>query len=330
MPEGAAPATHPDLAALTRWIADELDGPVPAAIRGAAEAIRRRHRGAAAVLFYGSCLRRDTTEGVLDFYVLVDRYRPAHRSALVAALNRLLPPNVFYWEDEVDDAGKLRAKYAVISTEQFARRARRASPDCRIWSRFCQPARIAWVRDEETRRAVHDAVVRATLTAADWMSSWLDAAGGVQRVRPAELWVRGFRETYGAELRGEKLDTVDAVYREQGERFDRLTPLALRALAAHGRLRVLQLEPEIQLDGDPARLSRMRRSWRVRRPLTKALAVLGLLKTPVTFDGWVSYALWKVERHSGVHVEVTDLQRRHPLLFGWPVLFRLIRHRILR
>ena len=54
------------------------------------------------------------------------------------------------------------------------------------------------------------------------------------------------------------------------------------------------------------------------------------MKTAGTFDDWVPYILWKVERHSGEPVEVTDRQRRHPLIFGWPVLFRLLRRRVLR
>ena len=40
--------------------------------------------------------------------------------------------------------------------------------------------------------------------------------------------------------------------------------------------------------------------------------------------------LWKIERHSGRPVEITERQRRHPFLFAWPVLFRLLRERVLR
>jgi len=38
----------------------------------------------------------------------------------------------------------------------------------------------------------------------------------------------------------------------------------------------------------------------------------------------VPYILWKLERHTGRPIEVTERQRRHPLLFGWPVLARLL------
>jgi len=53
--------------------------------------------------------------------------------------------------------------------------------------------------------------------------------------------------------------------------------------------------------------------------------VLRLGKAAFTFNDPLDYVLWKVERHSGIHVEPTALQRRHPLLFAWPLLWRLYR-----
>ena len=89
------------------------------AVTAMADAIRRRHGGAvAALLFYGSCLRRGGVEGVLDFYVIVDSYGAAYERRFLALLNRVLPPNVFYVE--CDHAGaRLRAKYAVFSQRDF-------------------------------------------------------------------------------------------------------------------------------------------------------------------------------------------------------------------
>ena len=104
---------------LAAFLAAELALPAPAGVADVADAVRRRHGDAvAAILFYGSCLRRATSEGVLDFYVLVDAYRPVHRSPALAALNWLLPPSVFYLEHPVGER-MLRVKYAVISTRQF-------------------------------------------------------------------------------------------------------------------------------------------------------------------------------------------------------------------
>lgn len=307
----------------------ELSAPVDAAVTRMVDAIRARHRGVSAVLFYGSCLRHRTVSGVLDFYVLVDGYRLSHGSWLEAALGWLLPPNVFYVEVDTED-GRLRAKYAIISARDFGRSARGQRLDCRIWSRFCQPTRLVWARDEAARTAVLRAVRGATLTAVDRMLNWLPGDGPIQSFEPGELWRTAFRETYRAELRGEKAETIDALYAAQSERFDRVTVAALRALEARGKIRLVSSGTVLEVASDPGWRRRARLAWRVRRPLTKARGVLGLIKTPVTFDGWVDYGVWKVERHSGVRIEISERQRRRPFLHAAPILWKLLRQRVLR
>ena len=319
----------PETATLAGLLAAELATPVSGEVRAVAEAIRDRHDGVSAVLFYGSCLRRGTTEGVLDFYVLVDDYRAAHASRLAAFLGHLLPPNVFHLELAVAGA-PLRAKYAVISSRDFLRSTTARALDCRVWSRFCQPARRVWARDAAAEYAVLLAVERATLTAVERMLRWLPGDAPVQRFRPAELWTQAFRETYRAELRGEKAEAIDAIYGAQAERFDRIALAALRVLEAKGRLRLVEVGAELAVESDPVRRAWARRAWRMRRPVAKAIAIAGLLKTPLTFEGWVDYAIWKVERHSGVRVVLSERQRRRPVRSVLPIALRLLRQRALR
>jgi hypothetical protein len=304
----------------------ELRTPVQGAVTAMADAIRARHGDAvAALLFYGSCLRRGGVEGVLDFYVIVDSYGAAYERRFLALLNRVLPPNVFYVE--CDHAGaRLRAKYAVFSQRDFDARAA-GGPDARVWSRFCQPARIVWSRDAASRERVVASVLRATRTAVTQMLAWLPGDDPVQRFAPAELWLRGFRETYGSELRGEAGATIDSLYAAQPERFDRVAALAL---ASDARLRVKTADAALEVESDPRERASARRRWSLARRRAKALTVLGLFKTTLTFDDWVSYALWKVERHSGQKVELTERQRRRPLIYAWPVIIRLLRENVLR
>ena len=50
-----------------------------------------------------------------------------------------------------------------------------------------------------------------------------------------------------------------------------------------------------------------------------------IFKAALTFDGALDYLLWKIKRHSGVYIEPSDLQRKVPLIFAWPLLIRLWR-----
>ena len=152
-------APAPDLEELVRA---ELLRPAPTAAVGLTDEILRRHGSAvAAVLFYGSCLRRRTNEGVLDFYVLVDTYRDAYHSRLLAWANAALPPNVFYLEIE-SELGPLRCKYAVVSLRDFERGARPGGLRSGIWARVCQPALAVHRRHAPARAAAGAAGAVAT------------------------------------------------------------------------------------------------------------------------------------------------------------------------
>jgi hypothetical protein len=41
--------------------------------------------------------------------------------------------------------------------------------------------------------------------------------------------------------------------------------------------------------------------------------------------GGAEYILWKIERHSGVRIELSPFARRHPILAGWGAAWRLYR-----
>jgi hypothetical protein len=307
----------------------ELAGPVlPGAQRLASELHARHGAAVVALLFYGSCLRRGVSEGVLDFYVIVDGYRGAYGASALAALGAALPPNVHYLELRAEN---LRAKYALISLADFARRATPASVDCRIWSRFCQPARLVWARDEEARTAIVAAAASAALTMASRMLAWAPGDAPERTLAVRTLWADAFRETYRAELRSERPASIDAIAAADPARYAAVLRAALAALAERGEIELLDAdEASVRVAQPLAERVRARRAWRARRPLAKALAIAGLLKTAFTFQGWLPYAVWKVERHSGAKIELSERQRRRPLLYAWPVIFRLLRSGALR
>ena len=78
-------------------------------------------------------------------------------------------------------------------------------------------------------------------------------------------------------------------------------------------------------DIGPTRRWLARVAWSLRKLQGRLLHVLRLMKGLFTFSGGVDYILWKLERHSGVKVEVSDRVRKHPLIFGWGLVWRLYR-----
>lgn len=317
--------------ALAALVSDELSAPVPEAVDPMVQEIRHRCGDApvAAVIFYGSCLRKQTEDGVLDFYVLVDAYRPASASRWLAWANSLLPPNVFYLELDTP-VGRLRAKYAVISVSDFERGVGTRSLRTHLWARFCQPALAVYVRDGKAREVLVSAAARSVLTLLERILPLLSASRGGRRLDFDELWQRAFRETYRAEMRGESAEVIRALYDSTPARYDRVARLGIEELAHRGHLHCRSAASGLEVSLDLGRRRRGRLTWPLRRRLSKLIGFAGQFKTAFTFGDWLPYVLWKLERHGGKRIELTERQRQHPLVWGWPVLWRLLRERGLR
>jgi hypothetical protein len=316
-------APAPDLEDL---VSAELLQPAPTAAARLTDEILRRHGNAvAAVLFYGSCLRRRTSEGVLDFYVLVDNYRDAYRSRLLAWANAALPPNVFYLEIE-SELGSLRCKYAVVSMKDFARGARPGGLRSGIWARFCQPALAVHLRDAAAREAVVSNVAEATVTAVARTLYELPKQNGSTRFTTAALWQQVLWGTYAAELRPEAPETIRSLYEADPERYDRTARAVLARLGADVHDTGSEIEAILPADSGAS----TRRGWSRLRVLAKLVYAVQLLKTAATFGDWLPYVLWKLERHTGKKLVPSERQRRYPFIFGWPLLFRVLWQRDLR
>src|SRR3954471_23915587 len=115
---------------LGKLVAEELALAVDRRVSAMAGAIAAKHGTASrAVLFYGSCLRERELEGrMLDFYLIVSDYRSAYGKRWLALANRLIPPNVFYFEEN-----GLAAKYAVLSEADFHRLTGPETSSVSVW-----------------------------------------------------------------------------------------------------------------------------------------------------------------------------------------------------
>jgi hypothetical protein len=302
-----------DRSRLEEWIAREMALPAHPAALALADAICARHGGIAAIVFYGSCLRQPAAaaappDGIMDFYVVVDRYREAYPGRLLALANRVLPPNVFHvatrWRAE-----PVRAKYAVISMAQFRRGLSRASFQTSLFARFAQPCRLVWARDPQARAAIGTALADAVVTMVAAVAPLLEPGFDAE-----QLWLRGFRETYRAELRTEGAARARDLYESGRERYEVITPWALSAAGIAA-----------DRTGSAYGRSSAQLRWAARRVLGKLLSVLRLGKSAFTFDGGADYILWKIERHTGVRLAASPWQRRHPLLASPVFLWRLYR-----
>jgi hypothetical protein len=311
-----------ELSELRPAIEAELREAVPAPVTALAAQLAARARGGAvAVLYYGSTLRTAQLDGLLDFYVLLDRATDWPGSRLAALANRLLPPNVGYVEGTFDGVS-LRAKYAVIAMAQFETRVADQSLDTTLWARFCQPSRCVWQRGAADGERVVAAICTAVITASGWA-----AAHGPAQATAEEYWKALFARTYATEIRVEKSDRSRGIVAADAPRFMRLLPQAWRAAGmAFADCGNGQLRPGI----DATARRQLQQRWTHRELWGKPLNMLRLAKAAFTFDGGMDYVAWKVERHSGVRIEVKPWQRRFPLLAAPGLYLKLRRLGVIR
>ncbi len=290
---------------LSARIGAELDRPLDPAVSAFA-AMLAGEASALAVLFYGSNLRTGSLDGVLDFYVL-----------LPGARERGIWPRVSYRE-WAHGGTPVRAKIATMTLATFAAAARGETLDTTIWARFVQPSALAWSRDPAAREDVAAALAHAARTAAG-----LAVAVGPKSGLEDDYWRALFRATYRAELRVEPPGREDQILAANRAHFDGLLPAALVEAGIPFARDGHRIEPR----PEPAWRKRMVRWWNRRKRLGKPLNLARLARATATFDGAARYAAWKVQRHTGIAVEVTPFAERHPILAAPGLLWRLRRAR---
>ena len=290
------------------------------AISALVDAARNNHGDSVrAVLFYGSCLRSgDVDDGLADLYLLVDDYRAAFESRTQAFFNQLLPPNVFYLE--VPFQGRtLRAKYAVLTLADF-RNGTENWFHSYLWGRFAQKCGLIYSHSEQTTMEVMESLACAVTT---FISRALPQMESPFSAR--DLWARGLSLSYRSELRTEQADGAARLFDSDPDYYQELT----RAALENPRFRVTTNADATPCSYQVITSEKNRKvsniAWKVRAVQGKILSVLRLAKGLLTFKGGIDYILWKIERHSGVRIEVSPTLKRIPPLAILFIFWRLFR-----
>ncbi len=271
-----------------------------------------------AILFYGSCLsKREDLEGLFDLYVLVNTYGSANRTSIQAALNKLLPPNVFYLEVPYGE-NTIRAKYAVLSLGDLQKGTSPRWFHSYLWARFCQPTAMVYVRNAVVAEQVARSLSQAIIT---FITRILPRISPQFTLR--DLWSKGLELTYRSEFRPEQANRQVRLFDANPDYYEDVTRKAFAGAPFQVR----------EIDSNGASLftstisSRIRAvsrfTWALRIIQGKILSALRLIKGTLTFDGGVDYILWKIKRHSGVALTASPFLKRHPVLAMCVLSWRL-------
>ncbi len=248
------------------------------------------------------------------FYGALRAAGEIHRPTwLMAGLARVLPPNVIAFTPEEGDAGL--AKCLVIDHADFERALGPAPRDHFLLARMVQRVALVQATDAERARWVGACLHAAHVGALAWVGPFLDEPFDAEALGRRLLEI-----SYRAEFRPEARNRADTIFATQRTHFRDVFAPILEAEAAAGRL--MRVRDAYRFASPPGKAARRR--WRRHLRRSKARVTARWLKHVLTFDNWLPYITRKVERRTGTRVELTALERRAPLLFLWPRVFRVL------
>lgn len=191
------------------------------------------------------------------------------------------------------ELGQTRAKYAVLPLALFTKWMRADNPY--FWARFAQPTALVYGASPPVVAALSEAV----------RTMYANARGLGETADPLAAWGQGFAATYATELRAETVSRAASIVAANQDYY-RKAALLLGDIAPA-----------------PA-------NWPLRRITGKLWSIARLTKAAFTFTGGADYLVWKIERHSGQKIELTNWQRRHPIIAGLTLLPKLLRRGAIR
>lgn len=307
-----------------------LEGPLPGGAQELVDALVEVGRGSVSgVLLFGSRLVQASPDrhSAVDLVVLVDSYRAFHGAlvgaghhrrsrAVLSVLARILPPNVIAFFPS-GSAGPV-AKCMILTEADFAKALGPKARDHFLKGRMVQRVAILHARDEAVMAMAEQAVGGARDDVWRWLGPYLE-----EPFTTREFARRMIEVSYRGEIRPESGDRVRHVFEAQSEFLEGTFQGVLERGEAEGR--VVRTGEGWSLARRPGRGQVA--AVRLYFLFSKARATARWFKHIATFNDWLTYIQRKVERRTGIKVEITPLEHRFPLIFLWPTVFRILRDR---
>jgi hypothetical protein len=298
-----------------------LEAAVVRLVAAAGESLR-------ALLFFGSRRTRAAHAdawSAYDVIVVVDGYLSfysraraaglvAKRPSWLALLSRVLPPTQVSLRFPDAD---VRVKASVIDERVLVRETSPRRRDHFCIGRLFQPTTLLFARDEAARRSALACLASAVRETWAWSRPWLP-----ERIDADAYGRSALHTSMRFELRPEPGGRAEQLWSAQRALQAPVFEALLLELAAAGEL---MPAGEAGRAGWSARrqvgrLERLRLELYFR--LSMARATLRWFKHMLSFEGWLDYIVHKASRHTGETIQLSERERRYPLVFLWGRVFR--------
>jgi hypothetical protein len=232
----------------------------------------------------------------------------------LAFVSRILPPTQVSLPFESEG---VHIKATVVDEATLVRETSAARRDHFCAGRLFQPALLLFARDAAARETIVDCLVSAVRETWRWSRPWLPAS-----FTAAGYGLSALETSLGFEVRPEPPGRAEQLWAAQRELQLPVLEALLRELAGRGEL-VAAGPPGTWSARRPVeRLERLRLTVYFRVSMARTTA--RWLKHIASFEGWLDYIVRKASRHSGQEIQLSERERRYPLLLLWGRVFRYL------
>jgi hypothetical protein len=284
------------------------------------------------IIFFGSrrsgAARADSFSAH-DFFVIVRAYLPFYRALrergaihrgpmLMSMVSHILAPSQISLHLASEGGQPFHAKCSIIDLQTLERETSSHRRDHFCIGRLFQPSDVVYAVEPKVVEDLLRALVSAQVETYHWVRPWLESPFDVEGYCRTLL-----RVSLSQEIRPEPDGRAHALLAAQRAELVPVYERLLADLVAAGEL-VAGSEgfALVRPVGVGERLRLKAYFWQ-----SLVRATVRWLKHVVTFEGWLDYIVRKVRRHAGTDIELSPRERRLPLLFLWPRLFRYLRQK---
>jgi hypothetical protein len=276
-----------------------------------------------AIILYGSKLfEPGNPDSLYDFYIVVDAYEKVHSSFIHVVLNRILPPSVYLADVEVD--GERRgAKYNIISLQDLKNYILNP-PEIYVVGRFSKRLYLMYYKNNFVKNILLDLFVESFYFCLCYTIPLLIDR---EKFSFEELVKEVLSLSYKGEVRIEDPQKLDKLYAPFQDFYLTIYKLLFSYYLAENEGVITELnfsedfmQKEWVVIGDPIP------SFQEVVKFLKTSARRGVMRWPkglITFKGYREYLERKAKK-SGEDIQVSDLDRKLPLIFGWRHLIKLV------
>lgn len=273
------------------------------------------------VIFYGSCINTSTRKETSypDFYVVVRDYADAlkkfKKKKFLSLLCKILPPTVFFLKLKRNGRA-YQCKFNLISKKHIDLYTSSKAPDMYVFGRLGKRIVLPYFSSEKEIEDIALFQGRSMKMNGEMVLSFVPMKFSLD-----DFIKKALSMSYLGDYRVERDTKVDELFDSEKDFYRRVYSFILdemvdekKFVKKSGELyeRISFSEEEKEKIEKFLRRSRRRSVYRWPK---------GIL----TVENYVDYLLSKVERARGIKIELTPLERKYPLLFGWKHFFRVKR-----